>query len=98
MFTDGSKDNIKTAYADVLNKTIHKKALPMKSSIFTAEVWAIDLALNMISKNKHNKIIIFSDSFSVLTSVRNKKLENPLIVKLLSRLDSMTSHKEIIMC
>ena len=40
----------------------------------------------------------FSDSLSVLTLLRNKKLENPLIVKLLSRLDSMSSHKEIVLC
>ena len=93
IFTDGSKDNNKTTCAAVLNKTIHKKALPMKSSIFTAEVCAIDLALNIISKDKHNKFIIFSDSFFVLTSLKNKKLENPLIVKLLSRLDSMSCHK-----
>ena len=32
------------------------------------------------------------------TSPRNKKLKNPLIVKLLSRLDSVSSNKEIIMC
>ena len=94
IFTDGSKDNNKTACATVLNKTIHKKALPMKSSIFTAEVCAIDLALNIISRDKNNKFIIFSDSLSVLTSLKNKKLENPLIVKLLSRLDSMSSHKK----
>ena len=86
------------ACATVFNKTIHKKALSMKRSIFTAEVCAIDFALNIISKNKHNKFIIFSDLLSVLTSLRNKTLENPLIVKLLSRLDSMSSHKEIIMC
>ena len=83
--------------AAVLNNTIHKKALPVKSSIFTAEVCAIDLALNIISKNKHNKFMILSDSLSVLTSLRNQKLENLLIVKL-SKLDSMSSHKEIIMC
>ena len=65
----------------------------MKRSIFTAEVYAIDLARNIISKDKH-KFIIFSDSLSALTSLRNKKLENPLIVKLLSRLDSMSSHKD----
>ena len=69
-----------------------------KSSFFTAEVCAIDLARNIISKNKQNKFIIFSDLFSVSTSLRNKKLENPLIVKLLSRLDLMSCHKEIIMC
>ena len=98
VFTDGSKDPSKTACAAVLNKIIHKKALPMESSIFIAGVCAIDLALNIISSDKHNKFIIFSDSLSVLTSLENKKLENPLIVKLLSRLDSISSHKEIILC
>ena len=69
----------------------------MKSSIFTAEVCAIDLALNIISRDNHNKFIIFSDSLSVLTSLKNIKLENPLIVKLLNRLDLMSSHKKIVL-
>ena len=76
IFTDGSKDHSRTPCAAVLNKIIHKKALPMESSIFTAEVCAIDLALNIISRDKHNKFIIFSDSLFVLTSLENKKLEN----------------------
>ena len=92
------KDINKMVCTAVFNKTIHKKAFPMKISIFTVEVCALDLALNLISENKHYKFNIFSDSLSVLTSLRNKKLENPLIVKLLSRLDSMSSHKEIIIC
>ena len=57
IFTDGSKDSNKTARTVVLNKTIHKKALPMKISIFTAEVCGIDLDLNIISRDKHNKFI-----------------------------------------
>ena len=73
-------------------KPLIRNPFPMKSSIFTTEVCVIDLALNIISRDKHNKLIIFSDSLSVLTSLNNKKLENPLIVKLLSRLDSMFSH------
>ena len=60
------------ACADVLNKTIHNKAFPIKSSIFAAEVRTIDLGLNLISWDKHNKFIKFSDSLSVLTSLRNK--------------------------
>ena len=51
VFTDGSKDHSRTACAAVLNKIIRKKALPMESSIFTAEVCAIDLALNIISRD-----------------------------------------------
>ena len=97
VFTDGSKDNGRAACAAVLNKTVFKKALPRESSIFTAEAHAIDLALNIISKSKHKKFI-FSDSLSVLLSLRNKKFQNPLIMKLLSRLDSMSNRKEIIIC
>ena len=98
IFTDSTKDNNKTACAAVLNKTILKKGLPKESSIFTAEIYAIDLAQDIISKKKYCKYIIFSDSLSVLTSLKIKILENPLIIKLLNRLDSMSSHKEIIMC
>ena len=43
IFTDGSKDSNKTACAVVLNKTVLKKGLPKESSIFTAEICAIDL-------------------------------------------------------
>ena len=68
----------------------------MKNSIFITEVCGVDLALNKTFENKHNKFIIFSDSLSVLKSLRNKKLENPLIVKLVSILNTMSSQKEII--
>ena len=98
VFTDESKDNGWAACAAVLNKTVLKKALPRESSIFTAEARAIDLALNIILKSTHKQFIIFSDSLSVLLSLRNKKFQNPLIIKLLSRLDSMSYSKEIIIC
>ena len=64
----------------------------MESSIFTAEACAIDLTLNIISKEKHKKFIIFSDSISVLLSLNNKKLEHPLI-KLLCWLHSTSNKK-----
>ena len=48
IFTDGSKNSNITACTTVFIEAIHKKALPMKSSIFIAEVCAIDLALNII--------------------------------------------------
>ena len=67
-------------------------------SIFTAEAHAINQVLNIISKSKHMRFIIFSDSLSVLLSLRNKKIQNPLIIKLLSTLDSWSDRKEIIIC
>ena len=88
IFRDGSKNNNKTVYTAILNKTIMRKSLPKQSSIFTAE--ACDLALNIISESNHQNLIIFSDLLSILLSLRNEKLEDPLIIKLLSRLDSMS--------
>ena len=76
---------------------MNAKALLMESSIFTTEVCAIDLALDIISKDKPKKFMIFSDSMSVLLSLNNKKLEHPLIIKLLCRVHS-TSNKEIVFC
>ena len=49
----------------------------MESSIFTAEACTIDLALDIISKEKHKKLIIFSDALSVLLSLNNKKTRAP---------------------
>ena len=98
VYTDGSNDNGRAACMAVLNKIVLKKALPRESSIFTTEARAIDLALNIISKSKHKKFIIFSDSLSVLLSLRNKKFQNPLIIKLLSRFNSISNRKEIIIC
>ena len=95
---DGSKDNGRAACAAVLNKTVLKRALPRENSIITVEARAIDQALNIISKSKHKKFMIFSNSLSVLLSLRNKKFQNPLIIKLLSRLDSWSDRKEIIIC
>ena len=37
----------------------------MEGSTFTAEACAIDQALDIISKKKHEKLFIFSDSLSL---------------------------------
>lgn len=92
------KTIIEWACAAVSNEKTLKKALPTESSIFTAEICAIDLALSIIEKDEHRKFLIFSDSLSVLTSLNNKKLENPLIIKLTNRIDSLSEHKEIFIC
>ena len=60
-----------------------QQRLPSNTSIFTAEVTAIDLALDTIAESDDDHFIIFSDSLSVLLSFHNKKMDNPLIVQLL---------------
>ena len=80
IYTDSSKDNYGTGCGAVLNDKTMKQSLPKEASIFTAEICAINLALKIISNNKAKKFIIYSDSMSVLHSIKNQKLDNPLIV------------------
>ena len=98
IYTDGSKDNNGTGCGAVLNNKTMKQSLPKEASIFTAEICAINLALKIISNNKAKKFIIYSDSISVLHSIKNQKLNNPLIVNLLNKLHTLKQSKKIIFC
>ena len=54
--------------------------IPDDSSIFTAEDKAVDIALDFIRTcDTNNKIIIFSDSLSVLKTMNHTSSKNPQI-------------------
>ena len=90
--------NFKTVCGAVLHKKSLKKCLPKEASIFSAEIYAINLALDLISTSSSKKFIIHSDSISVLQSLKNTKLENPLIVKIFNKLNSLIHSKKVIFC
>ena len=69
-FTDGSKSNFGTGCGVVLHKKSLKKCLPKETSIFSAEIYAINRALDLISTSNSKKFIIHSDSISVLQSLK----------------------------
>ena len=99
VYTDGSKDNDRVGCAAIINNISIKRRLPNNASIFTAEIKAIDLALDAIAESEDDHFIIFSDSLSVLLSLENKKLDNPLVVNLLHKLHLLsTSHRTIFFC
>ena len=56
--------------------------MPDSASIFSAEIKAIDLALDHIEQSRNSDFIIFSDSLSVLQSLHNRQTENPLLLEL----------------
>ena len=73
--------------------------IPDDSSIFTAEVKAIDLALDFLSTyDANNKFIIFSDSLSVLKAMNHTSSKNPQIQKLLENCHEHLAYKEIVLC
>ena len=99
IYTDGSKDGNRVGCAAIFKDTHLKQRLPDNASIFTAELKAIDLALDAVSESEDREFIIFSDSLSVLLSLKNKKLDNPLIINVLHSLHTLSrAHKTIVFC
>ena len=99
IFTDGSKQNSSTTSAAIINRSTKKtKHLPKETSIFSAEIYAIHLALDLISENKNHKHIIFSDSRSAITAIENKRNNNPLIENLLEKYNEINDNKDITIC
>ena len=98
--TDGSKDGPNVASACVSRTRTQKCRLPDNASIFKAEIQAISMALDIKDANL-SKVLIFSDSLSVLQSVNNCKLDYPLVQDILLRFHNMSSNmssKHIILC
>ena len=77
IYTDGSKDGIRTAAAVVAPKSVKTVRLPDDASIFTAEIHALDMALDIIRRTRSK------DYLSSLQAIENCKVENPLILKIL---------------
>ena len=95
IFTDGPKQNNATTSAAIINRKIQiKKHLPRETSIFSVEVYAINLALDLIAKSRNTKHIVFSDSQSAIVAIKEKKFNNPLIAELLTKLNNLCNPKK----
>ena len=94
IYTDGSKDGNSAVYGTKVKKC----RLPNKSSIFSAEVKAIDLALDLVEQSDSTRFIIFSDSLSSLQALHNQKLENPSVCNVLERISHLVEFKRIVFC
>ena len=71
--------------------------LPDDSSIYTAELRAILLALKRIYCSKRKSFLILSDSLSSLKAIFNLKYEHPVLVQILELyMDLIKNGKEIV--
>ena len=68
------------------------------ASIFSAEIKAIDLALDHIEQSRNTDFIIFSDSLSVLQSLNNRHIENPLLLDILLKHNDLAELNNIVFC
>ena len=56
------------------------------------------MALDLISESKNKKFIIVSDLLSVLESLKNRKFDNPLIIKILCKLENLLNDNDVQTC
>ena len=98
IFTDGSKDGDTAGSACVTPTDTYKCRLPDNASIFSAEIKAIDLALDHIEQSRSSDFIIFSDSLSVLQSLHNRHIENPLLLDVLLKHNELAELNRIVFC
>ena len=87
IYTDGSKTDksLSTGIACVcpnLNINI-TKSIDKRASIFTAECFALSVAFDLIIEYKRYNFCVFSDSLSVLESLKHSKFKNTINPNLL---------------
>ena len=68
------------------------------ATIYSAEIIVVNLALDLITTTNHNKFIIFTDSLSALTALKNKNITDPLTTQVLNKVYHLSKYKEIIFC
>jgi len=71
IYTDGSKIGESVACAVICGNQIKSMRLPDKSSVYTAELSAIRLALELIRRLKEKSFVIYSDSLSSLQAIQS---------------------------
>lgn len=96
IFTDGSKtENGVAASAVHQTKGVKEstKRLPSDSSVYTAELTALNLALEMIQNTKKKRFIIFSDSLSALEAISRRNLNHPELLDFFKTFTKMKGQK-----
>lgn len=73
--------------------------LPQCASVYTAECYAIAVAVERIMRNKIKRSIIYTDSLSAVTAVQYKNAAQPLVGEIIHNLVTITTQgQEIKLC
>ena len=87
IYTDGSKQDEKAACSYSVNgRCMYSLRLSNDSSIFTAEIEAINRAIRFIKAKDFKQVVIFCDSKSVLQCIDHQETRNPRMLDLLDEL------------
>jgi len=99
VFTDGSKAGARVSAAAVCGESTKSVRLPDHVSIFTAELYALNLALGAIRNKRENNFLILTDSLSSLEAINSFKIENSLVLSFIRDYTKLASNgKQIVIC
>jgi ribonuclease HI len=99
IYTDGSKIADQVASAAVSEDDVVSTRLPRQASIFSAELKAIDLALDLIEREGYWRYIIFTDSMSAMQALENiSDNVNPLLNNILNKISRICEGTTLIFC
>lgn len=98
IFTDGSKNTSSTGCALFIPEFEYTQKFKLKpeTTIFTAESYAILQSLEFIPNTNYRKVIILTDSKSVLESILNfSETQSPIISSIILKLVSLQEQQNI---
>jgi len=82
IYTDGSKTEDGVGAAAVYSSVIRRSSLPGVASIYTAEIYALRLAVQIIQERPPERYVICTDSLCSAQSLFNRKAKEHLIQRL----------------
>ena len=80
-YTDGSKSNTGVGCAVIHQDDLYVAKLPNSASVFSAELTAINKALELVSNSKNECFVIYCDSKSAIDSLKIFNSFHPLVQK-----------------
>ena len=92
IYTDGSKSSNGTGCAAVSFNKQSQYSLPKDATVFTAELTAIILAIdiiNMVKDNQNTKYVIYSDSRSAIEAIKNYSHKNNIVKQIKINLNKL---------
>ncbi|XP_049515655.1 uncharacterized protein LOC125941841 [Dermacentor silvarum] len=95
-YTDGSKTKQHVGSAVVSEHWEHCLRLPQFASVFTAEVYALLMALEKIVTVEYKKAVVYTDSLSLLNSLHRKSECEPFLGYILKTLGKSEKHGQVI--
>ena len=89
VYTDGSKSDTGVGCAFVYGPTTRTFGMPLEATVFSAELVAIQKALSFIEVSDDGSYVIFTDSLSSLSALRDFKTFHPFLQDILALLTNL---------